>query len=83
MLVSVLIPVFNEVDTVAEIVERVRATPYKTEIICVDDASTDGTRDVLAKLLASGKSTRRSIRKRIRAKGRQSARRSPPVTATS
>ena len=54
MLVSVLVPVFNEVDTVAEIVERVRATPYKTEIICVDDASTDGTRDILERLLADG-----------------------------
>jgi len=55
MLVSVLIPVFNEVDTVAEIVERVGATPYTKEIICVDDASTDGTRDVLARLLREGK----------------------------
>ena len=50
LLVSVLIPVYNEVDTVAEIVERVRATPYSVEIICVDDCSTDGTRDVLAGL---------------------------------
>jgi glycosyltransferase involved in cell wall biosynthesis len=55
MLVSVLIPVFNEVDTVAEIVERVGATPYAKEIICVDDASTDGTRDVLARLQRDGK----------------------------
>ncbi len=55
MLVSVLIPVYNEVDTVAEIVDRVRETPYTKEIICVDDASTDGTRDVLARLLREGK----------------------------
>jgi len=55
LLVSVLIPVYNERDTVAEIVERVRMTPYSTEIICVDDASTDGTRDVLAGLLREKK----------------------------
>ena len=55
MLVSVLIPVYNEVDTIAEIVERVRAAPYATEIICVDDCSTDGTRDVLARLLRDGR----------------------------
>jgi len=55
MIVSVLIPVYNEVDTVAEIVERVRAAPYKMEVICVDDCSTDGTRDVLARLHGEGK----------------------------
>ena len=69
MLVSVLIPVFNEVDTVAEIVERVRATPYKTEIICVDDASTDGTRDVLAKLLAERKIDQAIYQKENQGKG--------------
>ena len=58
MILSVLIPVYNEEDTVAEIVERVRATPYRTEIICVNDCSTDGTADVLAKLLAEGRVTR-------------------------
>lgn len=55
MIVSVLIPVYNEEDTVAEIVERVRATPYTTEIICVNDCSTDGTRDVLTRLHTEGK----------------------------
>jgi glycosyltransferase involved in cell wall biosynthesis len=54
LLVSVLIPVYNEAGTIAEIVERVRAAPYTTEIICVDDCSTDGTRDLLARLLSEG-----------------------------
>jgi len=53
ILVSVLIPVYNEVDTVAEIVERVRSTPHSLEIICVDDASTDGTRDILQALASA------------------------------
>ena len=44
---SVVIPVYNEVDTVAEVVARVRACGVPCEIILVDDASTDGTRDLL------------------------------------
>jgi glycosyltransferase involved in cell wall biosynthesis len=69
MVVSVLIPVYNEEDTVAEIVERVRATPYTTEIICVNDCSTDGTRDVLNRLLAERKVQRVIHQERNRGKG--------------
>ena len=46
-LLSVVIPVYNEVDTVAEVIERVRSIPVKMEIILVDDGSTDGTAQVL------------------------------------
>jgi glycosyltransferase involved in cell wall biosynthesis len=47
--VSVVIPVFNERDTVGEILARVERAlrDRESEIIVVDDASTDGTRDVL------------------------------------
>ena len=69
MLVSVLIPVYNEEDTVAQIVELVRATPYTTEIICVDDRSTDGTRDILAQLFADGRVHRVIQQERNRGKG--------------
>src|SRR4051795_1885199 len=69
LLVSVLIPVYNEVETIAEIVERVRATPYLTEIICVDDCSTDGTRDVLAQLLRDKKIAQAIYQQRNRGKG--------------
>jgi len=69
LIVSVLIPVYNEEDTVAEIVERVRAAPYATEIICVNDCSTDGTRDVLARLVAEGKVHRVIHQERNRGKG--------------
>ena len=69
MIVSVLIPVYNEVDIVAEIVERVRATPYSIEVICVDDCSTDGTREILARLLAERKVNRVIHQERNRGKG--------------
>ena len=48
--VSVVIPVYNERDTVAEIVRRVQAVGVHQEIILVDDFSLDGTRDVLLEL---------------------------------
>jgi glycosyltransferase involved in cell wall biosynthesis len=51
---SVLVPVYNERDTVESIVDAVRSVPVGKEIICVDDCSTDGTREVLERLLAAG-----------------------------
>jgi len=42
-LLTVVIPVYNEADTVERLVERVRAVPVDKEIILVDDYSTDGT----------------------------------------
>jgi glycosyltransferase involved in cell wall biosynthesis len=69
MLVSVLVPVYNEEDTVAEIVERIRAAPYNTEIICVDDCSTDGTKAILQRLLADGKISQAIYQERNRGKG--------------
>jgi glycosyltransferase involved in cell wall biosynthesis len=50
---SVVIPVYNERDWVAELVRRVQAVPIPKEIILVNDASTDGTREVLADLEAN------------------------------
>jgi len=46
---SVLIPVYNEAETIAEILRRVRAvdTGMEREIVIVDDGSTDGTREIL------------------------------------
>jgi glycosyltransferase involved in cell wall biosynthesis len=47
---SVVIPVYNEVQWLPEVLRRVRAVPIPKEIILVDDCSTDGTRDVLRAL---------------------------------
>jgi len=52
---SVLIPVYNERDTIDLIIDEVRATPIAKEIICVDDYSTDGTQQILEKLLEQGR----------------------------
>jgi glycosyltransferase involved in cell wall biosynthesis len=54
---SILIPVFNEVRTVEELVRRVRAADtcdLEKEIVLVDDASTDGTGDLLKKIERNG-----------------------------
>ena len=50
MKLSIIIPVFNEVNTIAVIIQKVQSADYDKEIIVVDDASTDGTKDVLQKL---------------------------------
>jgi glycosyltransferase involved in cell wall biosynthesis len=50
MILSVIIPVYNEKKTLREIVDRVLCTELADEIILVDDSSSDGTRDLLAAL---------------------------------
>ena len=51
---SVVIPVFNEKTTIEEILSRVRATGHVSQIVVVDDGSSDGTRDILTKLKEEG-----------------------------
>jgi glycosyltransferase involved in cell wall biosynthesis len=48
MRVSFLIPVFNERDTIREVLDRVEALDLEKQVIVVDDGSTDGTSEVLA-----------------------------------
>jgi glycosyltransferase involved in cell wall biosynthesis len=49
-LLSVVMPVYNERNTIDEIIRRVLAVPLRIELIVVDDGSKDGTRDILAEL---------------------------------
>ena len=46
---SVIIPVYNEVKTIEEVVDRVQATGYASEIVLVDDGSSDGSTEILKK----------------------------------
>jgi glycosyltransferase involved in cell wall biosynthesis len=47
MKLSIIIPVYNEVGTILEVIRRVKETPFDKEIIVVDDGSTDGTSECL------------------------------------
>lgn len=50
MLLTVIIPVYNEATTIREVLSHVQETPFEKQIIIVDDRSTDGTRDQLSAL---------------------------------
>ena len=47
MLLSVIMPVYNEAKTIKDVIARVQEQPFSKELIIVDDCSTDGTRDIL------------------------------------
>jgi glycosyltransferase involved in cell wall biosynthesis len=50
MKLSVVMPVYNERATLSQIINRVLETPFDVELLCVDDGSTDGSREILAEI---------------------------------
>jgi glycosyltransferase involved in cell wall biosynthesis len=71
MKVSVIMPVFNELATIGEIIERVRRAPVdaQIEVIVVDDFSTDGTREFLSRKAAGDEQLRLVLQDRNQGKG--------------
>jgi glycosyltransferase involved in cell wall biosynthesis len=54
MFLTVIIPAYNEAETIQEILRRVQATELAGEIVVVDDGSFDGTREILEQLNGTG-----------------------------
>jgi glycosyltransferase involved in cell wall biosynthesis len=50
MKVSVVMPIYNERATLRQVLERVLSVPLEVELLCVDDGSSDGSRDILDEL---------------------------------
>ena len=67
---TVVIPTYNEAGTLGEVVARVQAVSIPTEIIIVDDASTDGSSEVAARIAASAENVTLLRHDRNRGKGR-------------
>jgi len=55
MIISVIIPVFNEAKTLEEIIKKVEVLNLEKEIIAVDDGSLDGSSEVLIRLMNEGR----------------------------
>jgi glycosyltransferase involved in cell wall biosynthesis len=69
---SVLMPVYNEHATIEAIVDQVRrapVAPLQIELVVVDDGSTDGSRDVLQRLLGEGRIQKLHLQENNRGKG--------------
>jgi glycosyltransferase involved in cell wall biosynthesis len=69
MKLSVIIPVYNEENTIEKIAEAVNAVPVPKEIIIVDDGSTDRTRQIIQERLANRQPFKIILHERNRGKG--------------
>ena len=69
MKISVVIPVYNEIDTIEEILARVDKVSIKKEIIVIDDLSIDGTRERLKKIVADKENVKVIYHNRNKGKG--------------
>ena len=54
MLVSVVIPVYNELATLPEIIRRLVAVDFPKQLVIVDDCSSDGSRELLSQVASTG-----------------------------
>ena len=69
MKLSVVMPVFNEVGTLREVVGRVLSVPLEIELICVDDGSRDGSSELLRELQVEHPQMRVFLQPQNRGKG--------------
>jgi len=70
---SVVVPVYNEEGTIEEVIRRIRQHGCGPQIVAVDDASTDGTAEVLARLAAAGESEDLRVIRHARNRGKGAA----------
>ena len=69
MKLSVVMPVYNERATLREVVSRVLAVPIDIELLCIDDGSSDGSREILAELQQKHPQIRALLQPRNMGKG--------------
>jgi glycosyltransferase involved in cell wall biosynthesis len=69
MKLSIVMPIYNERSTLQSVIERVLAVPLDLEILCVDDGSKDGSREILAELQAQHAQVRVLLQPQNQGKG--------------
>jgi glycosyltransferase involved in cell wall biosynthesis len=69
MKLSVVMPVYNERATLREVIGRVLAVPIDIELLCIDDGSSDGSREILAELQQKHQQIRALLQPRNMGKG--------------
>ncbi|MGH9511517.1 MAG: glycosyltransferase family 2 protein [Terriglobales bacterium] len=69
MKLSVVIPVYNEHATLKQVVEKVLSVPIEIELICVDDGSSDGSREILGELQSQHPQMKTFLQSKNRGKG--------------
>jgi glycosyltransferase involved in cell wall biosynthesis len=66
---SVVMPIYNERETIEQVVGLVNAVPLRIELVAVDDGSSDGSRQILETLVAEGRIDRLIVHEKNRGKG--------------
>jgi len=66
---TVVMPIYNERDTIEEVVSLVNAVPLKIQLVAVDDGSTDGSREILERLASEGRIDRLIVHELNQGKG--------------